>query len=137
MDAYFGYNQIPMHVLDEEHTSVITDHNLYCYKVMPFGLKNAKVTYQCMVNMMFKEQISKTMKIFVKDMLVKSKVTSDHVAYLADTFNILRIYRMKLNPLKCAFSVAFEKFPGFMVNQRGIEANLDKIQALIDIRFLR
>ena len=76
--------------------------------------------------MMFKEQISKAIEVYVDDMLVKSKVASDHVAHLANTFNILRTYRMKLNPLKCAFSMAFRKFLGFMVNQRGIEANLEK-----------
>ena len=77
--------------------------------------------------MMFKEQIGKTMEVYVDDMLVKSKVASDHVSHLADTFKILRTYHMKLNPLKCAFSVSSEKFLGFMVNQRGIEANPEKI----------
>ena len=67
-------------------------------------------------------------------MLVKSKIASDHIMHLADMFNILRTYRMKLNPLKCAFGVASEKFLGFMVNQRGIEANPEKIQVLIDMR---
>ena len=57
------------------------------------------------------------MEVYVDDMLVKSKVASDHVSHLADMFNILRAYRMKLNPLKSAFDVAFEKFLGFMVNQ--------------------
>ena len=101
MDAYSGYNQIPMHVPDQEHTSFITDRGLYCYKVMPFGLKNAGATYQRLVNMMFKEQIGKTMEVYVDDMLVKSKVTSDHVAHLDKMFKILRAYCMKLNPLKC------------------------------------
>ena len=55
MDAYSEYNQILMHIPDQEHTSFITDRGLYCYKVMPFGLKNARVTYQRLVNMMFKE----------------------------------------------------------------------------------
>ena len=83
--------------------------------------------------MIFKEQISKTMEVYVHDMLIKSKVSSDHLAHLADTFNILRTYRIKLNPLKCLFGVASRKFLRFMVNQRGIEANLEKIQALIDM----
>ena len=73
------------------------------------------------------------MEIYVDDMLVKSKVTSDHIAHLADMFKILKTYRMKLNPLKWAFGVAFGKFLGFMVNQWGIEANLEKIQALLDM----
>ena len=46
MDAYSGYNQVTMHVLDQEHTSFIMDHYLYYYKVMPFGFKNARATYQ-------------------------------------------------------------------------------------------
>ena len=136
MDAYSGYNQIPMHVPDQEHTSFITDRDLYCYKVMPFRLKNASETYQRLVNMMFKEQINKMIEVYVDDMLVKSKSASDHVAHVADTFNILRKYRMKLNPLKCSFGVASRKFLRFMVNQRGIEANPEKIQALIDMQSL-
>ena len=101
---------------------------------MPFGLKNAGATYQWLVNMMFKEQINEMMEVYIDYMLVKSKVTSNHVLHLADTFNILRTYRMKLNPLKCAFGMASRKFLRFMVNQRGIEANPEKIQALIDMR---
>ena len=99
MDAYSGYNQISMHVPDQEHTSFIIDHGLYYYKVMPFGLKNIRATYQCLVNMMFKEQIGKTMKVYVDDMLVKSKTAADHVAHLTDAFTVLRKYRMKLNSL--------------------------------------
>ena len=55
MDAYSGYNQIPMYLPNEEHTSLIIDQGLYCYKVMSFGLKNTGATYQRMVNMMFTE----------------------------------------------------------------------------------
>ena len=99
-----------MHIPDQEHMSFITDRWLYYYKVMPFGLKNAGATYQCLVNMMFKEQIGKTMEVYVDDMLVKSKVAFDHVAHLADMFQILRTYCMKLNLLKCAFEVASINF---------------------------
>ena len=63
------------------------------------------------------------MEVYVDDMLVKSKITSDHVTHLSDTFNILRMYCVKLNPLKCTFSVASEKLFGFMVNQRDIETS--------------
>ena len=62
-DAYFGYNQIPMYELDKEHTSFITDCGLYCYRVMPFDLKNVGGTYQRLVNMMFKDLIGKTMEV--------------------------------------------------------------------------
>lgn len=53
MDAYSGYNQILMHLPDQEHASFVTDLGLYCYKVMPFKLKNAKAMYQRLVNRMF------------------------------------------------------------------------------------
>ena len=74
------------------------------------------------------------MELYVDDMPVKSKVAFDHIAYLANMFKILRKYRMKLNPLKYTLGVAFGNFLGFMVNQRGIEANPEKIQALLDMR---
>ena len=125
--AYSGYDQIFIHIPDQEHISFITNCGMYCYKVMPFGLKNADATYQWLVNKMFKEQINKTMEVYVDDMLVKSKVTSDHISHLPDTFNILKNYHMKMNPLKCTFGVAFGKFLGFMVNQGGTEANPKKI----------
>ncbi|KAM1580634.1 hypothetical protein ACFX1Z_041919 [Malus domestica] len=73
MDAYSGYNQILMNPPDQEHTAFTTDRGLYCYKVMPFGLKNAEATYQRLVNSMFAEQIGKSMEVYVDDMLVKSK----------------------------------------------------------------
>ena len=134
MDAYSRYNQILIHVPDQEHTSFITDRGLYCYKVMPFSLKNAGATYQRLANIMFKEQIDKIMEVYVDDMLVKSKTAVDHVAHLSNTFAILRKYRMKLNLLKCASGVASRKFLSFMVNHRGIKANPKKIQAFIDMR---
>ncbi|KAL5579783.1 hypothetical protein UlMin_012225 [Ulmus minor] len=58
-----------MHQPDQEHTAFLTDQGLYCYKVMPFGLKNAGATYQRLVNKMFKQQIGKTMEVYIDDML--------------------------------------------------------------------
>ncbi|XP_022892635.1 uncharacterized protein LOC111407412 [Olea europaea var. sylvestris] len=106
MDAYSGYNQIPMFRPDEEATSFITDRGLYCYKVMPFGLKNAGATYQRLVNMMFAELIGKTMEVYVDDMLVKSLQAAEHVSHIDQTFQILKKYNMKLNPIRCTFGVA-------------------------------
>ena len=83
---------------------------------------------------MFKEQIGKSMEVYVDDMLVKSRQSNDHVRDLAEMFNILRQYGMKINPLKCSFGVASGKFLGFIVNARGIEANPKKIQAIRDVR---
>ena len=68
-----------MYEPDEEHTSFITDQGLYCYKAMSFGLKKAGATYQRLMNEMFKDLIGKSMKIYVDDMLVKSKTVGDHI----------------------------------------------------------
>ena len=119
---------------DEEHTSFITDQELYCYKVIPFGLKNAGATYQRLVNMMFETLIGKTMEVYVDDMLIKPERVANHTYDLREMFKILKSYQMKLNPLKCAFRVASEIFLGFMVNNRDIEANPEKIKALLDMR---
>ena len=99
----------------------------YCYKVMPFGLKNAGPTYQRLVNKMFSKQIGRNMEVYVDDILVKIKEELVHLDDFRETFATLRQYQMKLNPSKCAFGVASGKFLGFMVSQRGIEANLEKV----------
>ncbi|KAK0575540.1 hypothetical protein LWI29_002328 [Acer saccharum] len=130
MDAYSGYNQIKMHKPDEEKTVFTTDQGLYCYTVMPFGLKNVGATYQCLVNRMFVRQIWRNMEVYVNDMLTKSITTDKHVDDLRETFDVLTTYGMKLNPTKCVFGVPSGKFLGYQVHQRGIELNPDKIQAL-------
>ncbi|XP_022845288.1 uncharacterized protein LOC111368282 [Olea europaea var. sylvestris] len=83
---------------------------------------------------MFMDLIGKTMEVHIDDMLVKSLEAEDHMMHLNSTFQILRRYRMRLNPFKCAFGVAFGKFLGYMVNQRGIEANPEKIEVLCKMR---
>lgn len=101
--------------------------------VMPFGLKNAGATYQQLVNQMFANQIGKNMEVYVDDMLVKSVTVDHHIQDLAETFKVLKRYKMRLNPAKCAFGISSGKFLGFMVSQHGIEANPEKIQALLNM----
>uniref|UniRef100_A0A2N9G172 Integrase catalytic domain-containing protein n=1 Tax=Fagus sylvatica TaxID=28930 RepID=A0A2N9G172_FAGSY len=133
MDAFSGYNQIRMEEEDQEKTAFITSRGLFCYKAMPFGLKNAGATYQRLVNKMFHNQIGRKVEVYVDNMLIKSKENEDHLADLKETFQSLRAYNMKLNPRKYAFDVSFGKFLEFMVSQRGIEANLDKIKAILEM----
>ena len=133
INAFSGYNQIKMAEKDQEKTAFITSQGLYCYKVMPFELKNAGATYQRLVNKMFCKQIVRNMEVYVDDMLVKSKEEFAHLDDLKETFATLRKYKMKLNPSKRAFGVASGKFLGFMVSQRGIEANLEKVQAILNM----
>ena len=91
---------------DQGKTTFITSQELYCYKVMPFGLKNARATYQRLVNKMFSKQIGKNMEVYVDDMLVKSKEELTHLDDLKEKFATLRQYQIKLNPSKCIFGVA-------------------------------
>ena len=133
MDAFLGYNQIKMDEVDQEKTSFITSQGLFCYKVMSFGLKNVRETYQKLVNHIFCPQIGRNVEVYVDDMLVKSLDEDKHLDDLRETFDTLRQHQMKLNPSKCAFRVSSRKFLGFMVSQRGIEANQDKIQAILDV----
>ena len=133
IDAFSRYNQIKMVEEDQEKTEFITSQGLYCYKVMPFGLKNARDTYQRLVNKMFSKQIGKNMEVYVDDMLVKSKEELTHLDDLRETFATLKQYQIKLNPGKCVFGVVLGKFLGFMVSQRGIKANPEKVQAIINM----
>ena len=123
-----------MHPSDEEKTTFVTDQGLYCYKVMPFGLKNAGATFQRMVNKIFKPLIGTTMLVYVDDMITMSEELISHVADLRKTYELLRKHNLKLNPEKCAFGVASGKFLGYMVSSRGIEANPQKIQAILDLK---
>ena len=72
MDAFLGYNQILMHPDDQEKTAFITERGIFCYKVMPFGLKNTDATYQRLVNKMFADYLGDMMEVYIDDMPVKS-----------------------------------------------------------------
>ena len=119
VDAFYGYNQIRMDGADQEKTSFVTSQGLFCYEVMPFGLKNAGATYQRLVNNMFRPQIGWNVEVYVDDMLVKSLDEEEHLEDLQETFDTLRRFSMKLNPSKCVFRVSSRKFLGFMVSHRG------------------
>ena len=118
---------------DQENTSFVTSQGLFCYKVMPFGLKNASAMYQRLMNKIFAHQIGRNVQVYVDDMLLKSRREDDHLDGLKETFDTLRSYNMKLNPSKCAFGVIIGKFLWFMVSQRGIKVKPDKIQAIMEM----
>ena len=104
-----------MHPPDVEKTTFITPHELYCYKMMPFGLKNDEATYQRLVTKIFRPLLSEAMEVYINDVLVKSKECFENTEHLQEAFELLRRYNMKLNPLKCAFSISSDKFLGFIV----------------------
>ncbi|WVY91024.1 hypothetical protein V8G54_036538 [Vigna mungo] len=134
LDAYSGYNQIPMHGPDKEKTAFLTDHANFYYEVMPFGLKNVGATYQRLVDRIFTEQLGRCMDVYVDDMVVRSADATKHLQDLEEVFRQVRRYGMRLNPAKCTFGVSAGKFLGFMLTSRGIEANPDKCEAVLKMK---
>ncbi|XP_073130049.1 uncharacterized protein [Henckelia pumila] len=130
MDAYQGYHQIPLAREDQDKVSFVTSEGTFCYVVMPFGLKNAGATYQRMMDRVFKNQLGRNVEVYVDDILVKSRTRDHFIPDLEETFGTLRRYGVKLNPAKCVFGVKSGKFLGFVVTERGIEVNLEKVKIL-------
>ncbi|XP_071925425.1 uncharacterized protein [Coffea arabica] len=108
LDAFKGYHQIEMAEEDREKTSFITEEGTYCYRTMPFGLKNAGATYQRLVNKLFQDQIDKSMEVYVDDMIVKSRTGRQLVPDLRGILNILRENRMRLNPKKSEHDIGYQ-----------------------------
>ena len=118
---------------DQERTSFVTNQGLFYDKVMPFELKNIGATYQRLMNKMFTHQIGRKVQVYVDNMLVKSLRENDHIDDLRETFDTFRSYNMKLNPSKCVFEVTAGKFLGFMVSERGIKVNSEKVQTIMEL----
>nr|XP_027067664.1 uncharacterized protein LOC113693306 [Coffea arabica] len=133
LDGSSGYNQIRMAPEDEELTAFRTPKGIYCYKVMPFGLKNIGATYQRAMQRIFDDMLHRNVECYVDDLVVKSKKREDHIQNLRRVFQRLRRYQLKMNPLKCAFGVTSGKFLGFIVHQRGIEVDRSKIDAIVNM----
>ncbi|XP_057803083.1 uncharacterized protein LOC131018370 [Salvia miltiorrhiza] len=131
MDGSSGYNQICRSPEDEELTAFRTPKGIYCYKVMPFGLKNAGATYQRAMQKIFDDILHKNIECYVDEVVVKSRRRSDHLQDLRMVFERLRKYQLKMNPLKCAFGVKSGKFLGFIVRHQGIEIEQAKIDAIL------
>ena len=134
LDAFQGYHQIPLALEDQEKTAFMTPVGNYYYKVMPFGLKNAGSTYQRMMTRMFEPQLGKSIEVYIDNMVVKSKVVSEHVRDLKVIFDILRKHKLRLNASKCLFGVGSGKFLGYMVTHRGIEVSPDQIKAIHNLQ---
>ena len=134
LDAFQGYHKIPLAREDQEKTAFVTPTGNYHYKVMPFGLKNAGSTYQRMMTRMFEPRLGKNIKIYVNNMVVKSKVVTEHLEDLGDIFDVLRRHKLRLNASKCSFGVGSGKFLGYMVTHRGIKVNPDQIKAIRDLK---
>ena len=130
LDAFQRYHQIPLALDDQERTFFVTPIGNYHYKVIPFSLKNAGSTYQRMMTKMFEAQMGKNIEMYIDDIVVKSKIVSEHVEDLANIFKILREHKLRLNASKCSFGVGSGNFLGYMVTHQGIEVNPDQVKAI-------
>ena len=106
LNADSGYNQVSMYPPDEPKTAFITPYDMFCYKVMLFGLKNVEATYQCMMSQVFEPLLGRTVEAYIDDILVKSKSRKDHLAHLREAFYLLWQHQLLLNPAKCVFMVS-------------------------------
>ncbi|GKD32873.1 reverse transcriptase domain-containing protein [Tanacetum coccineum] len=134
LDAYKGYHQIQMAEEDEEKTAFITNQGIYCYIKMPFGLRNAGATYQRLVDKIFHGQIGRNLKVYVDDLVIKSRTEDEVVRDIEETFKTLRKINMKLIPKKCTFGVEEGMFLGYQVNTNGIKICSDKVDAVLSLQ---
>ena len=111
-------------------TAFVTPIGNYHYKAMPFGLKNAGSTYKRMITRMFEPQLGKSIEVYIDNIVVRSKVVSQHMGNLENIFEILRKHKLRLNASKCSFCMGLGKFPSYMVTHWGIEVNPDHIKAI-------
>jgi hypothetical protein len=134
LDAYSGFHQIQMSREDIKHTAFVTMDGLYCYVVMPYGLKNALPTFVRAMSKTFGGLIRDKVEVYVDDIVVKTKRGSTLVEDLTLVFDKLWATRTNLNPDKCVFGISAGKLLGFLVSYQRIEANLEKIRRIEAMR---
>jgi hypothetical protein len=122
LDCYSGYHQIALKEEDQIKTAFIILFGTYAYKTMSFGLKNAGATYQLVIQMCFADQLRQNVEAYMDNVVIKNKNPDG-----------LRMFWWKLNPTKCIFGVPSGRLLGFIINNRGIEANPMKISAITNM----
>ena len=120
LDAFQDYHQIALAAEDQEKTAFISLDANYHYTVIPFGLKNKRATYQWMMTRMFRDKIWRTVKVYIDDIVVKSKREVRHIDNIKKVFEVLRRHKLRLNADKCTFGVEAAKFLGYLITSRGI-----------------
>ena len=105
-----------MALRDAEKTAFRTPIGNFYYTMMPFGLKNAIVTYQRAMTAIFHDMVHQELEDYVNDIVVKSRRREEHFHVLRKVFERCRAFKLRMNPLKCAFGVSSGKFLGFLVH---------------------
>ena len=133
MDGFSWYNQIKMAPKNMTKITFTTEWGIYCYTMMSFGLKNAEATYQGMATTLLHDLMHNEVEVYVADMIVKSKDRGSHTVNLRKFFKRIKEYRLRLNPQKCTFGVIVGKLLGFLMSDRGIEVDLFKVKAILEM----
>ena len=115
---------------DMEKTTFITQWGTLCYKVIPFGLKNAGATYQRAMVALFHDMIHHEIEVYVDDMIARSQIEEEHLDHLHKLFDMLKTYKLRLNTNKCTFGVRSGKLLGFVVSDKGIQVDPAKVKAI-------
>lgn len=134
IDSFLSYNRIKMNQNDWEKIAFITHRGAFAYCKMPFGLMNAGAAFQRTMNDIFASQIGRNIEVYVDNIIIKSKNKVNHEADLRKSFETIRRYKMKLNPAKCYFGLTTGKFLGYLLTQRGIEADPTQIKVIEEIK---
>ncbi|XP_023758475.1 uncharacterized protein LOC111906920 [Lactuca sativa] len=117
---------------DEKKTTFYTDHGMFCYTKMTFGLKNVGATYQRLVDSIFAKQIGRNIEVYVDDMVIKSPNEEKMLQDIEETFKTLEVTKMKLNPAKCTFGVEEGQFLGYYVTRQGVQPSPIKVDEFIE-----
>ncbi|GJW61765.1 reverse transcriptase domain-containing protein [Tanacetum coccineum] len=133
LDAYKGYHQIKMAKEDEEKMEFTTNQGIFCYSKTPFGLKNARATYQRLVDKAFQRQIGRNLEVYVDDLVIKSRTKEEIIRDITETFKTLRQINMKLNPKKCSFGMQEGMFLGYKENTDGLKVCPEKADAVLSL----
>lgn len=119
---------------NEKNIASVINNGIYYYKVIPFSLKNARATYQWLINKVFTDQINQNMEVYNIDILIKSFKEVDYIKELEEAFSTFHQHRMKLNLSKCSFGIITRMFLEFIVTKWGIEVNPKNILVILDMQ---
>jgi hypothetical protein len=132
--CYFRYHQIPLKLEDQIKTSFITSFGTFYYTSMPFGLKSTGATYQRGIQQCLHSQHGCNAKAYIDDVVVKTWEDEGLISDLAETFDIIRKFKMKLNPDKRTFRVPLGKLLGYMLSHHGIDPNPEMVLAITKMK---
>jgi hypothetical protein len=134
LDCYSRYHQIPPKVEDQIKTSFITPFDAFCYITMPFGLKSAGATYQRGIQRCLYSQLGCNVEAYIDNVVVKTREEEGLISDLAETFDNLTKFKIKLNTEKYTFGVPSGKLLGYMLSRYGIDPNLEKVSAITKMK---